>query len=311
METQTQYLPTHRTKKSAASLKSLFLKHQSYLRSNTRKGNLSFWMHLTAFGGEELTLKKITPRFCYRFADYLIQHVQVNSARTYLQKLHALLQEAVRMDYLRYNPMPPLSNLLPRYQAPQRDYLTVNEILRLQKTPCPHESTKLAFLFACYTGLRISDIETLRWEHIFKQNRATILIKTQVKTNQEVRIPLGVEALKILNRVKAHKTPTGLVFHLHSRTTICSDLVSWSKSAGITKHVTFHVARHSFATLSITAGVNLYTVSKLCGHTNIKTTQIYAQLLDTTRFDAIANLDRLFANPTHRKAHINPYDLIL
>ena len=297
-------------KRSEYTLEEVLHKYQHKLRKNTQKGNSSFLVHLKNFAGKDVILKQVTPRFCYKFAEYLMDHVQVNSARTYLQKLHAVLQEAVRLHYISHNPMPPISDLLPHYIAPERAYLSVKEIKKLQKAECPHESTKLAFILSCFTGLRLSDIETLKWSHFHHNEQGWFIIKNQVKTNKEVRIPLGVESLKILKIMKEFHYPNGFVFRLHSRTTICSDLIIWAEAAGIKKHVTFHVSRHSFATLAIAAGVNIYTVSKLCGHTSITTTQIYAKMLDSTRVEAIACVDNLFSDhPKSRSKVVKNYDI--
>ena len=97
---------------------------------------------------------------------------------------------------------------------------------------------------------------------------------------------------------------TDLIFPMYSRTTIYSDLKEWAKKAKIDKHITFHVSRISFVTISISAGISLYVISKLCGHKNIKTTQIYARILDSTYIDAINNFENMFEKPfKKRKKH--------
>lgn len=149
---------------------------------------------------------------------------------------------------------------------------------------------KRAFLFACFTGLRLSDIETLRWEHLQVVNGVSTIVKIQQKTRSEIRIPLNHEARSLLSRSRHREA---LVFDLPSRSTISACLREWTASAGIDKHLTFHVSRHTFATLLLTAGVEIYTVSKLCGHRDVHTTEIYAHIIDTTLHDGVNRVSTL------------------
>lgn len=273
-------------------------------RPSTRKGTLAFLLHLADFGGQDLTLRQITPDFCHAFARHLLQQVKPNSARTYLQKLHAVLQEAVARGLIAQNPMPPISTLLPRFTPPERAFLSARNLAKLENTPCPHPETRQAFLFACHTGLRLSDIETLRWEHIRRHARGYILVKAQVKTGSVVRIPLDKTAVQILAAQQQGYDHTGSVFRLLSRTIISRDLRRWASAAGLDLHLTFHVARHTFATLMVSQGVSIYAVSQLCGHADVRTTQIYARLIDPARFNAIGQLERALS--PHRGAPSTP-----
>lgn len=291
------------------SIKELLNIQQQALRPSTQKGNLSMLAKILSYAGGDFSIRKIDTDFCIGFANHLLHLVRINSARTYLQKLHALLHQAVRMGYIPYNPMPPIADLLPKYKAPEREFLDRGEIRKLENTDCTHLITKQAFLFACHTGLRISDIETLTWGDIYRQNGRYIIVKIQVKTGVEVRIPLDAAAEEILKQVQRGTRPNESenVFHLMSRTIISQDLNQWAKDAGIEKHVTFHVARHTFATLMISKKTDIYTVSQLCGHTNIQTTLVYVRLVDSARFDAMDGLNELFGYSKYRK----PVQLLL
>lgn len=247
-------------------------------RKKTRGVNHALMQQMETFSAEALNIQDITEDFCLRFASFLLERVSVNSTRTYLNKLHAVLEYAVSNHYLPRNPMPPIRNLLPRFISPQRTHLSHTELTALENTPCVHGETKRAFLFACQTGLRLSDIESLRWSDILDVDGTPTIIKTQVKTGKEVRVPLNAIALHLIDMTERE----GLVFRLMSRSVIASDLRQWAADAGIAKRLTFHVSRHTFATLSIAAGVDIYVVSKLCGHTTVKTTEIYAHMIDKT-----------------------------
>ena len=261
--------------------------HQRTLSKNSKNVCSSLLHHLTLFAKHEVFVKEISEEFLIEFSQYLLRTVKPSSAKTYLQKLHALLCSSLN-PYRTSNPMLPISQLIPSSPASTRAFLTGEEILRLKNTPCPHFNTKQAFLFACFTGLRLSDIETLRWSDIRVSGGSTTIVKMQVKTKRSITIPLNIDALKLLPSRK--DASDDFVFQLYSRATISSDLRIWACAAGIEKHISFHVSRHTFATLALTAGVEIYTVSKLCGHANVRTTEIYAHLLDSTLKDGVGRI---------------------
>jgi integrase len=266
-------------------------------RRRTRGVNHALVQQLGAFWGETLYIHDITEDFCFKFSEFLLERVSRNSTRTYLHKLHALLEYAVSCHVIGQHSMPPIRELIPKFTSPQRIHLSMEELDILSNTPCRHSETKRAFLFACQTGLRLSDIETLRWEHIVENEDVPTIVKTQVKTGKEVRVPLNVIALQLLGTSNRE----GLVFKLMSRSVIASDLRQWAADAGITKHITFHVSRHTFATLSIASGVNIYVVSKLCGHSTVKTTEIYAHMIDKTLQQGVELLSRTMIDHSSKK----------
>ncbi|MBP5189665.1 MAG: site-specific integrase [Bacteroidales bacterium] len=247
-------------------------------KKNTRGVNHALIKQLFAFCGHDPCIRDITETFCVDFSKFLTRRVTLNSTRTYLQKLLAVMEYAVSQHLITKNPMPSIIDLLPRFNSPQRTYLSLEEINALKNAQCRHSETKRAFLFACLTGLRLSDIETLRWNDIVNIDDVPTIVKSQVKTGHEVRIPLNPIAIQLLGS----KQDDVLVFKLMSRSIISSDLKEWASKAGLSKRLTFHVSRHTFATLSISAGVDIYVVSKLCGHTNVRTTEIYAHMIDKT-----------------------------
>lgn len=266
--------------------------HEARHRKSTRGVNRALLQHLTEFVGGTLFLSDITEDFCVSFAEFLLNRLSVNSARTYLHKLHAILEHAISDRLLPYNPMPPFHVLIPGYVCPPRTYLTKADVERLNRTLCRHDETKRAFLFACQTGLRLSDIETLKWSDIISVSGTPTIVKTQIKTGCQVRIPLNCIARGLLGDIGVE----GLVFRLKSRSVISADLRQWAKDAGLDKRLTFHVSRHTFATLSISAGVDIYVVSKLCGHSTVKTTEIYAHMVDNTLLQGVNKLGNAMGN---------------
>lgn len=301
-------------RKSEITIKELVIKRQEKIRNHTQKVDLSLIKHLETFANKEISVKSINADFCFAFAKYLTSKakVKISSATTYIQKLHAVLQEAVYLGYIKSNPMPPINRLLPKQILPQRPNLSVKEVEALNDSECPHLITKLAFLFSCYTGLRLSDIETLKWNNIQKHNGIYMLVKIQVKTNSEVCIPLCKQAIQILRQVQDKNISTDEnIFPMYSRTTICSDLRQWVTNAGIDKHITFHISRITFVTLSISAGMNMYVISKLCGHKDIKTTQIYARMIDSTYINAITMFENIFKHKKTKQKSIQKVELLL
>lgn len=306
--------PNRSRLKKDISIKEIIDKRQEKICRHTQIIDLTLVKHLNDFSKGNTFIQSIDVNFCHAFANYLITQaeLQISSATTYLHKLHAILQDAVYMNYIPSNPMPPINRLLPKYIPKERECLNVKEIHRLETAQCPHLITKLAFLFSCYTGLRLSDIETLCWNNIHKQHGIYILSKIQVKTNSQVRVPLSKQALEILKQVKNNNlSKTDKVFSMYSRTTIYSDLRQWAANAGIDKHITFHISRITFVTLSISAGINMYVISKLCGHKDIKTTQIYARMIDSTYIDAVTMFEKIFKQNKTKQKSIQKVELLL
>ena len=129
----------------------------------------------------------------------------------------------------------------------------------------------------------------LRWEDMQKEGNDKFRLQIiQRKTKEAIYLPLSEEAIKYLPARENDNDRVGLIFHLPSLTIICQVLKGWTLAAGIkNKKVTFHVSRHTFATLSLALGIDLYTVCKLLGHKNIISTQVYAKIIDASKRQAI------------------------
>lgn len=161
----------------------------------------------------------------------------------------------------------------------KKEYLTLDEVKQLAATPCDIPVLKAASLFACMTGLRISDILKLQWEdfEIAPDQGYCLRIRTQ-KTQTEATLPISNEAYELCG------TPgTGKVFKGLQRSMTQHPLKKWIKKAGINKHISFHCFRHSYAVIQISLGTDIYTVSKMLTHKNVSTTQIYADLINTKK----------------------------
>lgn len=250
-----------------------------------------------------LRLKDIDRAFCIGFADYLRSARALNSDKplavsTQFELLNALsiaLNEAVREELLSRNPMS-LLNPNERIKKPEssREYLTLEEVkdlIRIAEANIKEGDDLAAFLFCCFCGLRYSDAVELKWKNIIETTLGKEITITMKKTKRQVAIPLSKQASALLPKKGA---PDDSVFCFPHYAVTLSRLRKAAVKAGITKKVTFHVSRHTFATMMLMAGADLYTISKLVGHTDIRTTQIYCKVIDRRKRDAVALLDRLF-----------------
>lgn len=245
--------------------------------------------HLDGMNCLQVKLSDIDKRFCITLARKLNGlDLKGISKVGYYSRLNAIFNDAVEHDLIASNPMQgvPRSER-PQAQAAEREYLTADEVNALINTPCRKDGLKRAFLFSCFSGLRKSDIEGLTWGNLKAVNGHTEIRTVQKKTHNEVIIPLSPEAARWLPD-RGGDRDSDRIFAGITRHDFEGILKEWTAAAGITKHITFHCARHTFATLLITLGADLYTVSKLLGHTNISTTQIYAKIVDSKRVEAIS-----------------------
>lgn len=225
-------------------------------------------------------LSDVDKRFVLGLKGALAKSLGENSMNRVLQYLSAILNNCVKRGLIPTNPYLLLDKSeKPRVVQAERAHLTHEELRALLSSECPDETLKEAFLFSCFTGLRISDIKALRWENI----EGDSLVKRMKKTNDVVYVPLSKNALAHLPK----RERRGCIFKLHSAPTISDHLEKWRQNAGVDKHITFHVARHTFATLAITYGADIYTVSNLLGHKNISTTLIYAKIVDEKKKKAV------------------------
>lgn len=180
----------------------------------------------------------------------------------------------------------------------QREFLTAEELERMKETFVRNQETKRAFLFACFCGLRISDIQSLtygniRCEATAKGEQKFIIRKVMKKTKKIVSVPLSNKALSYLPDDFTQHPKDEKVFNLPTESTINGTLKTWARDARVNKVVTFHTSRHTFATLALTLGADIYTTSKLLGHQNVRTTQIYAEVIDAKKEQAISLFDTI------------------
>lgn len=218
------------------------------------------------------------------------------SVINYLGCLRNALNMAVREDVIADNPIMKLS-AQDKVKAPesQREYLTIEEVQKLEETDSPYPHIKQAFLFACYTGLRCSDVRSITWGKIVKDGEKYRLHTVMFKTKRPFYIPLSKKAMQWMPE-RGDKTDDDLIFeNIPVQVNTKLYLQPWLDKAGITKPITFHCSRHTFGTMMLTLGADIYTTSKLMGHTKVEVTQIYAKIINKKKDDAVSLIDQAFA----------------
>jgi integrase len=203
-----------------------------------------------------------------------------NSAVSYFNKVKASLKQAYKDGILDTDLNAKVSQI--KTAETRREHLTIEELNKLVKTPCNNDLLKRAALFSALTGLRFSDIEKMVWGEIeYIEGEGYFLNFSQKKTKGIEYYPISEQAVSLLNQ---KGEPTAQVFEgLKYSAYHNKHLFQWIGAAGISKDITFHCFRHTFATLQLFSGTDIYTVSKMLGHKDLKTTQIYAKIVDDTK----------------------------
>ena len=262
---------------------------------------------LKLFRGDYIAFRDVDKEFLSEFTDYLRQmpkaskygvlktggRLSNNSVVSYYGTLRTAINRAYKEGIITVNPTKEFDFASKVRQEPsRREYLTLDELKTLINTECRHEIVKRAFLFSCLCGLRVSDIRKLRWCDLQRSGGRVRIEITMQKTKEPLYLPISDEALKWLPE-RGEANGSDFIFPLTHEGTVNDTLQHWAKVAGITKHISFHVSRHTHATMMLTLGADLYTVSKLLGHKNIATTQIYAKIVDKKKEEAIGLIPNL------------------
>ncbi len=271
------------------------------------RGNWGNWYsclkHLEIYEkNRDITFEDITQEWVQGFKDYLEHDARAgkknyssvieyhklsrNSKLSYFNKLRACIHQALEDGVIEDNPLRGIDNF--KAEESKRMYLTIEEVKAITKASCPSEGVKRAFLFSCLTGLRRSDIAKLTWGEVHKQGDYTRIIFTQKKTKGQEYIDITPQAAELMG--ERRKATDKVFWDFPTADTTNKAVRTWMVRAGITKEITFHCARHTFAVMMLDLGTDIYTVSKLLGHRELSTTQIYAKVLDKTKQAAVMKI---------------------
>lgn len=277
-----------------------FVKYFRTMAYKRRESNHDNWMsalsYLEKFSGGTLKFADLNEKLLADFKDYLLTtkskktdgaKLSQNSAMSYFSKVKACLKQAYRDKFIQLDLNALVSSIKPA--ETRRNILTIDELNALIKTPSSNQLMKRAALFSALTGLRFSDIEKMVWQEVeYIPGRGYFLNFDQEKTDGVEVQPISQQAYNLLGEPGElqERVFGGLKYSAYENL----GLRDWVRAAGIAKYITFHCFRHTYATLQLSNGTDIYTVSKMLGHKNLKTTEIYAKIVDETKR---ATVDRI------------------
>jgi len=250
--------------------------------------------YFIAFSGPDLRLPELSDFLCEDFKHYLLsgpgiarygRPIKRNTAVTYYAKFRAVLRIAYRRKLIpldlhtMVDPIPP--------KETNRERLTLEEFQLLADTPASSELMKNAAIFSGLTGLRWSDVSTLHWSELRGKMGSYEVQFSQGKTEKAEVMPISDQAVERLGKRQAAEE---LLFPGLKYYQLKSFFTGWLAAANINKNITFHSFRHTFATLQLELGTDIYTVSKLLGHRSLKNTEIYAKIVDKTKRQAAGKI---------------------
>ncbi len=278
-----------------------FVEYFGQLAAKRKGSNADNWtsalLYLQDFTGGMLKFSDLTERKCRDFRDYLLTApnqrngnlLATNSSVAYFAKFKAALKQAYKDELLAVDLNVKVETIKP--EETHREYLTLEELQALAQTDCPGmPSLKQAALFSALTGFRYCDIAALTWGHIRHDvSTGPVIHFKQQKTKGVEVMPISELAVRLLGDRLSDDQLVLPDLKYSSQTT--KVIGHWVAEAGITgKHITFHSFRHTYATLQLSLGTDIYTVSKMLGHRDLKTTQIYAKIVNQSKRDTTGRI---------------------
>lgn len=267
-----------------------YFRKLAYKRKNSNQNNwVSALKYLENFTNNNLKFADLNEKFLEDFKEHLLTtksnkssktSLSQNSAVSYFNKVKASLKQAYKNGMLQTDLNAKVKRI--KEVETRREHLTIEELNRLVKTPCNNDLLKRAALFSALTGLRFSDIQKMTWGELeYIKDQGYFLNFSQKKTKGVEVLPISEQAYNLLGEPKEVQTKVfeGLKYSAYHN----KHLFQWIGSAGITKDITFHCFRHTYAVLQLSSGTDIYTVSKMLGHKDLKTTQIYAKIVDESK----------------------------
>lgn len=243
--------------------------------------------YFIAFAGHDLMFPELNDYLCEDYKIYLLsgpgisrtgRPIKRNTAVCYYAKLRYVLRIAYKRGIISQDLYSTVKPITPK--ETHRERLTLEEFQLLAETPADCDLMKRAALFSGLTGLRFSDVSTLKWSEVRGTAGKYELQFSQEKTDSAEVMPISDQAVFFMGD---QNTDNVLVFQGLRYSRLRTFFTHWLTAAGITKNITFHSFRHTFATLQLELGTDIYTVSKMLGHKAFKNTEIYAKIVDKTK----------------------------
>jgi len=282
-----------------------FIEYFTKLTKKRKASNHDNWVsalkHLENFTTGSVKFKDLNVTFFEEFKEHLLttqsmrsekMKLSQNSAASYFNKVKAALKQAFKDGVL---PIDLNSKITPiKEEETVREFLTIEEVNKLVKMPFEIPVLKDAMLFSALTGLRFSDIQRMTWDELEFIKDFGFFIKYRHKKTKNVEmLPIPEQAYQLTKgKSNPNEMPQndlvflGLKYSSHNN----DKIRNWLLRAGITKKITFHNFRHTYASLQLLGGTDIYTVSKMLGHRSLKTTQIYAKVVDKSKRQATGKI---------------------
>lgn len=261
--------------------------------ANKRFGSYNWQMavkYFQKFCGRNLLFKELDYSVCEKFKGFMLTSPSVgrdekkinrNTASSYFDKFRNTLKKAYINKYLLTDFSTVVKGI--KLEETHRCFLFLNELQSMADAKCESQLIKKAGLFSALTGFRFSDIKNLLWGEIQGSKDNFYILYKQSKTGNAEYYPISDKTLAILGPPKEKNER---VFEGIKYDDVIKFLKPWLKNADINKYFTFHGFRHTFATLQLASGTSIYIISKLLGHRNLKTTEIYTQIIDSVAREA-------------------------
>ncbi len=304
------------------SLMSLMEYHNSYLKDTLEWGTMKNYhttqkyvkMFLHKRRVRDILLNQLSYRFVVDFELFLRAHKPIdhhlpmgnNTVMKHIERLKKMVNVAIKNEWLEKDPFAKFQS---KFIRTERGFLNEDELKSIEKRVLKIPRLQLVrdlFVFSCYTGLPYCDVMQLTPENIcVGMDREYWIMTSRIKTNQSVRVPLLPAALQIIKKYKSNprSAASETVFPGLSNQKLNAYLKEVADLCNVKKNLTFHLARHTFATtITLTNGVPIESVSKMLGHTSIKTTQIYAKVLEQKVSHDMKQLKTLLKSQSTKKS---------
>ncbi|WP_029034541.1 tyrosine-type recombinase/integrase [Salinimicrobium terrae] len=268
--------------------------------NNGSKGNYHSWKssldYWEKYLGKSLNSKQLLPYHVEKYRAFLLsaktlrnskKDLSRNTASAYYKNFINVLKRAYKKKLLASNLAEDAVYI--KEEETYREYLTEEELKMLSKADCTLPSLKRMAFFSVMTGLRFSDISSLQWKNVFHDRSQGHYIKLKEQKTGNIQnhfIPDSAHALLV-----KEGTTEGKVFRDIKYSQITRPLKEWLNTAEIDKKISFHNFRHTYATLQLSKGTDIYTLSKMLGHKNVTTTQIYGKVMDRQKIEASKKLN--------------------
>ena len=272
-----------------------FIEYFKILADKRKSTNYDNWIsashYLEKYTKGNLRFSELDEKFCNNFREFLLTtpsnksskaRLSKNSAVSYFNKFKAALKQGFKDGYLPYDLNTKIDGI--KSEESRIQFLTLEELNKLAKMDCSSPVLRRAALFSALTGMAFKEIQNLAWGDVeFSNEYGHYIPHKRQKTGSSNYLPISDQAIGFLGERKGNKDK---VFEGINNRDRYYYFPLWVAKAGIAKDINFHGLRHTYATLQLSLGTDIYTLSKLLGHQNVKTTQVYAKVISQTKREA-------------------------